>query len=123
MNSLPDDVRAILPMTPAVFYVLFALARSEEHGYAIMQSVEELSKGNVTLGPGTLYFTLQRLVNLGLAEETTHQKRPEDLERRRRFYRITQLGRLAFDAETARLKEVLQQVRLSRLKPAEESGR
>lgn len=120
--DLPDSVRAILPMTPAVFYTLFALARDEQHGYAIMQSVTTLSEGAVTMGPGTLYLTLQRLVDLALVEETTHEKRPEERERRRRFYRITQLGRKAFEVETQRMKAVLRQVRLSHLQPAEEEG-
>ena len=121
--DLPESVRAIMPMTPAVFYMLFALARDEQHGYTIMQTVNTLSEGAVSMGPGTLYSTIQRLVDLSLIEETTHEKRPEELERRRRFYRITQLGRRAFELETERMKAVLRQVRLSRLQPVEEEGR
>lgn len=120
--DLPDSVRAIIPLTPAVFYTLFALARDEQHGYTIMQSVGELSEGAVTMGPGTLYLTIQRLVDLALVEETTEQKRPEERERRRRYYRITQLGRRVFELETRRMKAVLRQVRLSRLESAGEEG-
>jgi len=122
LPDLPEEVRAIMPMTPAVFYTLFALAREEQHGYSIMQTVHTLSEGAVTMGPGTLYLTIQRLVDLSLAEETTREKRPAERERRRRFYRITQLGRRAFEIETARMKSVLRQVRLSRLRPAEGEG-
>jgi DNA-binding PadR family transcriptional regulator len=117
--ELPDDVQALLPLTPAVFYVLFALTAEDQHGYSIMQAVQTLSEGVVTMGPGTLYSTIQRLVNLDLVEETTHTKRPEELERRRRFYRLTGLGRKVFDIEIERLKGVLRQVRLSRLSPVE----
>jgi DNA-binding PadR family transcriptional regulator len=120
--DLPDSVRAIMPMTPAVFYTLFALARDEQHGYAIMQSVSDLSEGTVSMGPGTLYLTIQRLVDLALVEETTQEKSPDERERRRRFYRITQLGRRAFELETQRMKAVLRQVRLSHLQSAGEEG-
>jgi DNA-binding PadR family transcriptional regulator len=118
--DLPEDVRALLPMTPSVFYTLFALAADEQHGYAIMQSVHTLSEGVVLMGPGTLYSTIQRLVSLGLVEETTQHKRPDELERRRRFYRLTNLGRRVFDLEIGRMKGVLRKVRLNRLRPAEQ---
>jgi DNA-binding PadR family transcriptional regulator len=111
-----------MPMTPAVFYTLFALARDEQHGYTIMQSVSTLSEGAVSMGPGTLYLTIQRLVDLALIEETTQEKRVEERERRRRFYRITQVGRRAFELETQRMKAVLRQVRLSHLQSAGEEG-
>ena|SRR5690348_2015857 len=120
--EIPEEIRALLPMTPAVFYTLFALARDEQHGYAIMQLVESLSDGAVSMGPGTLYSTIQRLVNLNLAEETTQHKRPDELERRWRFYRLTPLGRKVFELEIARMKAVLRRVRLSRLQPAEQDG-
>lgn len=119
---LPDEVRALLPMTPAVFYTMFALAEEEQHGYAIMQSVERLSDDAVLMGPGTLYSTIRRLVNLNLVEETTHQKQPEELERRRRFYRLTGLGRTVFEVEVARMKGVLRRVQLSRLRTVKEEG-
>jgi DNA-binding PadR family transcriptional regulator len=119
---LPGDVRALLPMTPAVFYTLFALVRGEQHGYAIMQSVHALSEGAMPMGPGTLYSTIQRLANFGLIEETTLQKRPDELERRRRFYRLTQLGRRLFDLEIERMQGVLRQVRLTGLRAAEQGG-
>lgn len=120
--ELPDGVRSLLPMTPAVFYTLFALARDEQHGYAIMQSVAVLSEGSVSMGPGTLYSTIQRLVNLGLVEETTQHKRPDERERRRRFYRLTPLGRSVFELEIDRIKGVLRQVRLNRLGPVHQGG-
>ncbi len=120
--DLPEEIRALMPMTPAVFYTLFALAREEQHGYAIMQAVDELSDGAVSMGPGTLYLTIGRLVNLGLVEETTESKQPEQLERRRRFYKITRLGRRAFELEVERMRGVLRRVRMKTLNPAEQEG-
>jgi DNA-binding PadR family transcriptional regulator len=121
--SIPEEIRSLLPLTPAVFYTLFALAGEERHGYAIMQSVHTLSEGTVPMGPGTLYSTIQRLVNLGLIEETTQEKRPDELERRRRFYRLTQLGRRLFDLEIERMKGVLRKVSVKGLRAAEQGGR
>ncbi len=120
--DLPEEIRTLMPMTPAVFYTLFALAREEQHGYAIMQAVDELSDGAVSMGPGTLYLTIGRLVNLGLVEETTESKQPEQLERRRRFYKITRLGRRAFELEVERMRSVLRRVRMKPLSPAEQEG-
>jgi len=115
--ELPTEVRSLLPLTPAVFYTLFALAHREQHGYAIMRSVESLSDGKITLGPGTLYTTIQRLLNLGLIEETTHEKRPEELERRRRYYRLTGLGSRLLNEEIRRFEDVLHQARIRKLVP------
>jgi len=115
--DLPDEIRALLPITPAVFYTLFALASGEQHGYAIMQSVKGLSNGSIRMGPGTLYATIQRLLKLDLIEEITPPKRAQESERRRRVYRLTGWGRRVFDEEVSRLGAVLRQVRLSNLIP------
>jgi DNA-binding PadR family transcriptional regulator len=115
--ELTNEVRSLLPLTPAVFYTLFSLADHEQHGYAIMRSVESLSAGKIKLGPGTLYTTIQRLLNLRLIEETTREKRPEELERRRRYYRLTGLGGRLLREEIRRLETVLHQARLKHLVP------
>src|SRR5689334_14970997 len=96
----PDDVRDLLPLTPAVFYILFTLAEGEKHGYAIMKEVETVSCGQFTMGPATLYTSIQRLLELGLIEETSTAS---DSERRRRYYRLARLGRKAFEAELNRM--------------------
>jgi len=75
------------------------------------------------MGPGTLYTTIQRLLNLYLIEETTGEKPPEQLERRRRFYRLTRLGRRVFEEEVRRMTAVLHQVRLKNLEPTRGSDR
>jgi DNA-binding PadR family transcriptional regulator len=90
-------------LTAAVFQILLALADGERHGYAIAQEAERVSGGEVRLGPGTLYGSLQRLVRDGLIEETSPAKRAHDDDERRRYYRLTRDGRAALEAETARL--------------------
>src|SRR5438094_2295528 len=69
-NRVPDDLQHLLPLTPAVFFILFALADGEKHGYAIMQTASRISDNHFRMGPGTLYTTIQRLLDLDLIEET-----------------------------------------------------
>src|SRR5580658_9973628 len=101
-NNVPDDLQHLLPLTPAVFFILFALAEGERHGYAIMQQVAVLSDGKFRMGPGTLYTTIQRLLELSLIEETA-----TDAGSRRRYYRLTRQGRVIFKAEVARMDAVV----------------
>src|SRR5690348_12499003 len=108
----PDPVRELLPLSPAVFYILFALAEGEKHGYAIMKEVESVSGGQFTMGPGTLYTTIQRLLELGLIEETTT---PSDSERRRRCYRLSRRGRKALDAELERMESLVRSAQRRKL--------
>lgn len=113
MPKLPDDLRNLMPLTPAVFFILLALAEGEKHGYAIMQDVGELSSREVKMGPGTLYTTLQRLLELGLIEET----RSDGSERRRRYYRLCRPGKALLEAEVARMDEVVRMARSRKLVP------
>ena len=83
---------AYLPLPPATFHILFALADDELHGYAIMKGVAVHSEGTVRLGPGTLYGSLKRLLAGGLVEEGAERAGPERGDERRRYYRLTQLG-------------------------------
>lgn len=108
--SAPDP-GSFLPLTPAVFHVLLALADGERHGYAIMQSVSETTGGEVTLGPGTLYGTLKRLLDAGLVEE--HDERPDPAldDERRRYYRLTALGHRVASAESRRLETLVRAAR------------
>ncbi len=97
------------PLTPAGYQVLLALAGGKAHGYAVMQFVEEVTGGSVQLGPGTLYRTIARLVADGLVEEVAGGDSGEPHDARRRYYRLTPLGRTAARRETelmARLVEV-----------------
>lgn len=95
-----------LPLTPAVFAILLALAEGDKHGYAIMKEAASPAGGQVKLGPGTLYGTLDRMLRDGLAEETGFTD-----NERRRYYRITQSGGEVLAAETARLSVTLRVAR------------
>ena len=96
------DSSTFLPLPQAQFHVLVALTEGERHGYAIMKAVEKSSNGIVRLGPASLYGSLKRLVEQGLAEESERHTRPTDDERRR-YYRLTGLGRRVLAAEADRL--------------------
>lgn len=96
------DPSSFLPLPQAQFHVLVALTEGERHGYAIMQAVDRSSGGIVHMGPATLYGTLKRLVDQGLAEELAHRPDP-DGDQRRRYYRLTSLGRRVCVAEADRL--------------------
>jgi len=103
-----------MPLTPAVFFILFALADGEKHGYAIMQQVGVLSDGKVRMGPGTLYTTIQRLLGLSLIEETTTS---DERDERRRYYRLTRVGKAILQAEIGRMDAVLRIARQKKLVP------
>jgi DNA-binding PadR family transcriptional regulator len=114
--EIPDNIRELLPLTPAVFYILFALAEGEKHGYAIMKEVETVSSGQFIMGPGTLYTTIQRLLELGLIEETSTSS---DSERRRRRYRLSRTGRQVFEAELSRMESLVRSAQRRKLVPRE----
>jgi DNA-binding PadR family transcriptional regulator len=113
-TSLSDAQRQLLPLTPAVFFILLALADGEKHGYAIMQDVKSLSDGQVNMGPGTLYTTIQRLLDLALIVETTKSKSEEG---RRRYYQLTGAGKVLLEAEIGRMDSLLRLARQKNLKP------
>lgn len=116
-NELPDEVLRLIPLTPAVFFVLFALASGERHGYAIMQETVTLSDGKFRMGPGTLYTTIQRLLELALIEEVPDPAEQDKRDSRRRYYRLTGQGRLLLGAEINRMNAVLQLAREKNLRP------
>lgn len=115
-TQIPDPIREMLPLTPAVFYTLFALAEGEKHGYAIMKEVNSVSEGQFSMGPGTLYTTIQRLLELGLIEETST---PSDSERRRRCYRLSGMGRKTLEAELNRMEWLVRSAQRRKLGPRE----
>lgn len=104
--DLPDP-ESFLPLTPAVFHILLSLADGERHGYAIMRGVAEATDGRLTMGPGTLYGSIKRLLTSGWIEE--HDERPDPAldDERRRYYRLTSLGRSAAIAEARRHEALL----------------
>lgn len=97
----------MLPLTPAVFHMLLALAGEERHGYSIMQQVAEMTDGRVKIGPGTLYGTIKRLLAAKLIEESDERPDPKLDDERRRYYRLTPFGRRVLGAEVARYSSVV----------------
>ena len=97
-----DAAHDHIPLSPAVYHIVLALAEGERHGYAIAQEAERVSQGRVRMGPGTLYGSIQRVLTGGLIAEA--ERAPEGAgEERRRYYALTPLGRRVLEAETARL--------------------
>ena len=99
-NRSPQD---LLPLTPPVFHILLALAEEERHGYGIMQDVARQTDGALQLGPGTLYGCLKRMLAAGLVEECEERPDPALDDERRRYYRMTALGKRVVRAEAQRL--------------------
>jgi len=110
-----DDPQSFLPLTPAVFYILLALTGEERHGYSIMQEVARSTSDRVHLGPGTLYGTIKRMLADELIEESQERPDPELDDERRRYYKLTQLGRRVAEAEAARLAHLVRVSRQKRL--------
>jgi DNA-binding PadR family transcriptional regulator len=99
-NQSPEE---LLPLTQPVFHILLALAKEEGHGYGIMQDVARQTNNSLQLGPGTLYGCLKRMLAAGLVEESDERPDPALDDERRRYYRMTPLGRQVARAEARRL--------------------
>lgn len=112
---MKDDTSTFLPLSPATLHILLSLAADDLHGYAIMQEVARQSEGKYKIGPGTLYDNLQKLIQRKLVQELG--RRVGDEDPRRRYYRLTSLGRGVLAEETDRLGEVVRAAR-SRLQMA-----
>lgn len=104
-----------LPLPPATFHILLALADGEQHGYAIMKGVDARSEGAVRLGPGTLYGSLKRLLKARLVEEGSERVDPDRGDERRRYYRLTSLGLAVVRAEAERLDAMVRAARRKKL--------
>ncbi len=102
----PLDPARLLPLTPVVFSILLALSHSEKHGYAIMKEASLPEGGAVKMGPGTLYGSLDRMMQSGLVEETGLTD-----NERRRYYRLTRFGQKVLSAEADRLAQLAAAVR------------
>jgi DNA-binding PadR family transcriptional regulator len=109
---MKKEMENFLPLAPAMLHILLALAGEELHGYGIMQEIDRQSEGRVKLGPGTLYDNIQRLVKQRLMEEV---EGPEYSPSRRRYYRLSSLGRGVLAAEIARLESVVKEARARRV--------
>ena len=110
----PDD---LLPLPPATFHILMSLAESERHGYAIIQDVEARTEGELRLSPGTLYRSIQRMLQQGLIVESRRRPPAPLDDARRRYYRITPLGTATARAEMRRLTQLVRLARARGLTP------
>lgn len=110
-----SDPAALLPLPPVTLHILMALADDDRHGYAIIQHVSERTGGAVRLGAGTLYRSIQRMLEQGLIKEIDERPDPEEDDERRRYYRITTFGRSVARAETQRLTDLVKLARASGL--------
>src|SRR5580704_11524490 len=120
MKTASVDPESFLTLTPAVFHLLLALADGERHGYAIMQEIAASTNGRIKMGPGTLYGTIKRLLEVRLIEESDERPDPKLDDERRRYYRLTALGQRVARAEARRCAELVSAARGKQLlgKPA-----
>jgi len=111
--SSHSEPETFLPLSPVVFAILSALSSGEKHGYAIMKQAALAEGGAVTMGPGTLYGSIDRMIRDALIEETGFTD-----DARRRYYRITSFGHTVLAAEARRLTAALSRIRSIVKKPA-----
>ncbi|MGB2888764.1 MAG: PadR family transcriptional regulator [Candidatus Acidiferrales bacterium] len=109
------EIESFLPLTPAMFHVLLALADGEKHGYAILKEVARRTEDKVRLSAGTLYGNLSRLESGGLIVESDQRPEAGLDDERRRYYRLTELGRDVAVAEAERMQEALAQAHAKKL--------
>ena len=107
MTEAEKDPGDLLPLPPAQLHILLALADGEKHGYAVMSEVEQMTDGEVSMGPGTLYGAIKRMLNADLIEESDDRPDPELDDERRRYYRVSGFGARVLTAELARLEQLV----------------
>ncbi len=114
MTDSPDS---LLPLQPTTFRILLSLAEEDKHGYAIILDVASRTNGEVRLSAGTLYRSIQRMLQQGLIVETKTRPAPERDDERRRYYRITPLGTAVARAEARRLSDLVKMARVCGVVP------
>lgn len=109
-------------MPASQLHILLALATGENHGYAIMKEIEAFTGGAVTMGPGTLYGAIKQMLKAGLIEESSERPDPDLDDQRRRYYRLTDLGGSALDAEVVRLEQLARTARMRQANVVQRRG-
>src|ERR1700693_1102659 len=109
-----SDPQKFIPLKSHWFHIMLSLAGGEQHGYGIMQDVLNRSTGKVRLWPATLYGSIKRLIEAELIEEADERPAPELDDARRRYYRLTTLGKRVLDAECERLQQLVRAIRVKR---------
>lgn len=107
-----------VPLTPVEFHVLLSLSDADRHGYAILQDVADRTGGQIRLRTGTLYTVIKRMLDAAWLEETEPRARTADTDERRRYYRLTALGRQVVRAEARRLQALVAIAQEKRILPA-----
>ena len=102
MTFMQTDIDALLPLPPATFHILMAVADEARHGYAIIQDIAARTNGDLRMSAGTLYRSIQRMLEQGLIVETNDRPDPEEDDERRRYYQITSFGAAVARAEATR---------------------
>jgi DNA-binding PadR family transcriptional regulator len=107
-------IQSFIPLKTQWFHIMLSLAAGEQHGYGIMQDVLDRTTGKVRLWPATLYGSLKRLIEADLIEESKKRPAPEEDDARRRYYRLTTLGKRVLDAECDRLQDLVRAIQTTR---------
>jgi len=115
MSNFDEKARAALPLTPIALHILLALVDKPRHGLGIAEHVEDFTSGRLALGPGNLYGTIKKLLELSLIDDASASVGGESVDPRRRYYQITVLGRRALQLETRELANVLDVARMKRV--------
>ncbi len=115
MSATAREPSEMLPLPTSQLHILLALADGEKHGYAIMGEISEMTGGDVTMGPGTLYGAIKRMLQAGLIEETDERPDPHLDDERRRYYRVTGFGLEVVEAETVRMESIVRTARKKRI--------
>jgi DNA-binding PadR family transcriptional regulator len=117
VSSREIEIEHLLPLPEATFHILMAVAEDDRHGYAIIQEVATRTDGVLKLSPGTLYRSIQRMLEQGLIQEAAERPAPELDDERRRYYRISSFGRTVARAEARRLAQLVKLARESGFAP------
>jgi DNA-binding PadR family transcriptional regulator len=117
MAHTQSDIAPLIPLPPATFHILMAVAQEDRHGYGIIQDVAHRTAGELRLSAGTLYRSIQRMLEQGLIVETDDRPAPEFDDERRRYYRISAFGTAVARAETRRLAQLVRMARTQGLLP------
>lgn len=115
MENATTEIDKLLPLTPAVYHIMLALSDQERHGYGIMQEIMSLTQDRVRMGPGTLYGTIKRMLKANLVAESEERPDPEMDDERRRYYKLTDLGRRVLIGETKRLSSLISVARTKQI--------
>jgi DNA-binding PadR family transcriptional regulator len=117
MAHTQRDIAELIPLQPATFHILMAVAQEDRHGYGIIQDVIRRTNGELRLSAGTLYRSVQRMLEQGLISETDDRPAPEFDDERRRYYRITAFGTAVARAEIRRMAQLVRMARTQGLLP------